>query len=126
MLPQVLKIIFKVQRKISNEKITKREISFPIYKTHFFFFGPFLLSNLITFLFLINFKWFKVLLECHLKFHKLSLNSNNNKKHTRNFVGVWELAFVTFGGLFFEFLTFLFWRAITFSILFHFWRFLVH
>ncbi len=41
-------------------------------------------------------------------------------------MGVWEQAFVAFGGLFFEFLTPLFWTAITFSILFHFWQFLMH
>jgi hypothetical protein len=34
-------------------------------------FGPLLLSNLITFLFLIHFKEFKVLYECHLKFYKI-------------------------------------------------------
>jgi hypothetical protein len=27
------------------------------------------------------------------------------KQHTKKFVGVWELAFVAFGGLLFEFLT---------------------
>jgi hypothetical protein len=37
MLLQVLKIIFEVQRKMSNEKITRRKISYPTYKTHFFF-----------------------------------------------------------------------------------------
>jgi len=36
-LSQVLQIIFEVQRKMSNEKITRRELSFPIYKTCFFF-----------------------------------------------------------------------------------------
>jgi len=36
-LPQVLEIIFEVQSKMSNEKITKKEISFPTYKTHIFF-----------------------------------------------------------------------------------------
>jgi len=57
-LLQVLEIIFEVQRKMSNEKITRREINFPTYKTYsiFFLFGPFLLSNFITFLFLIHFK----------------------------------------------------------------------
>jgi hypothetical protein len=30
-LPHVLEIIFEVQRKMSNERITRREISFPIY-----------------------------------------------------------------------------------------------
>jgi hypothetical protein len=64
MLPQVLEIIFEVQRKMNNEKITRREINFPIYKTRFFcffFFGPLILSNFITFLFLIHLKKFKVL-----------------------------------------------------------------
>jgi hypothetical protein len=32
-LPQVLKFIFEVQRKMSNEKLTGREINFPTYKT---------------------------------------------------------------------------------------------
>jgi hypothetical protein len=59
-LPQALEIIFALQKKKSNEKITRRKISFPTYKTLFFFFfflpfAPLLLSNLITFLFLINF-----------------------------------------------------------------------
>jgi hypothetical protein len=35
-LPQVLEIIFEVQRKMNNEKITRKEISFPTYKTFFF------------------------------------------------------------------------------------------
>jgi len=40
-LPRALEIIFEVQRKRSNEKITRREINFPTYKTFFnFFFGP--------------------------------------------------------------------------------------
>jgi hypothetical protein len=59
-LPQALEIIFEVQMKRSNEKITKRKISFSIYKTFFFpfflLFGPLTLSDLITFLFLIQFK----------------------------------------------------------------------
>jgi len=59
-LLQVLKIIFEVQRKMSNEKITRREKKIPTYKTIFFFFGSLLLSNLITLLFLIHLKQFKV------------------------------------------------------------------
>jgi hypothetical protein len=55
-IPQVLKIIFEMQRKMSNEKITRSEINFPTYKTRFFFWGPLLLSNLIILLFLIHFK----------------------------------------------------------------------
>jgi hypothetical protein len=35
-LPQVLEIIFEVKRKMSNEKITRKKISFPTYKTRFF------------------------------------------------------------------------------------------
>jgi hypothetical protein len=51
---QALETIFEAQKKRSNEKITKKEISFPIYKMFFFplfLFGPlrFLLSNLIIF-----------------------------------------------------------------------------
>jgi hypothetical protein len=60
-LPQDLKIMFEVQWKRINGKITRRKISFPTYKTHFIFFGLLLLSNLITFLFFIHFKQFKVL-----------------------------------------------------------------
>jgi len=39
-LPQVLEIIFEVQRKMSNEKITRKEINFPPYKFIFFHFLP--------------------------------------------------------------------------------------
>jgi hypothetical protein len=50
-LPQALKIIFEVQRKRINEKIIRRKINFPTYKTRFFpfflLFGPLLISNLI-------------------------------------------------------------------------------
>ncbi len=101
--PQVLKIVFEVQRKMNNEKITRREINFLIYKILLFFplFGPLLLSNLITFLFLIHFKGFKMLQVCHLKFYKSFLNLITTQQHTRNFVGVWEPIFEAFG----EFLT---------------------
>jgi hypothetical protein len=37
-LPQAPKIIIEVQRKRSNEKITRRKISFPTYKPHLLFF----------------------------------------------------------------------------------------
>jgi hypothetical protein len=49
-LPQALKIIIEMQRKRSNEKITRRKKNFPTYKIlfYFFLFGPFLLSNFIT------------------------------------------------------------------------------
>jgi hypothetical protein len=55
-LPQVLKTIFEVQRKMSNEKTTRREINFPTYKTFFFlwtlpFFKP---HNFFNFLFVLN------------------------------------------------------------------------
>jgi hypothetical protein len=39
-LPQALEIIFEVQMKRSNEKITKGKKSFPIHKMHFFPFFP--------------------------------------------------------------------------------------
>jgi hypothetical protein len=37
-LPQALEVIFEVQRKSSDEKITRRKISFPPYKTCFYFY----------------------------------------------------------------------------------------
>jgi len=84
---QALEIIFEVQRKRSDKKISTRKISFPIYKTRFFLlllllmFGALLLSNLITFLFIIHLRWFKMLQECH----KSSLNSNSNKATYKEF-----------------------------------------
>jgi hypothetical protein len=54
-LPKALDIIFKVQRKRSNEKITQKKKIFNLQDALFFLFllcGPLLLSNLITFLFL--------------------------------------------------------------------------
>jgi hypothetical protein len=68
-LTQALEILFEVQRKKINEKTTRRKISFPTYKMHFFifyFFEPLLLSNVIIYLFIIN--RFKVLQEHRLKF----------------------------------------------------------
>jgi len=58
-LPQALEIIFAVQMKKNNEKITRRKISLPTYKpccSFFLLFEPLLFSNLITFLFHIHFK----------------------------------------------------------------------
>jgi hypothetical protein len=40
-LPQALEIIFEVQKKRSNEKITRRKMSLPTYKMHFFVFSFF-------------------------------------------------------------------------------------
>jgi hypothetical protein len=82
----------------------------------FIFFEPLLLSNLTTFLFTLN----------DLNCYKSSTWSFTNhfetliitKQHTKNFLSVWEPAFVTFNGLFFfEFLTPLLWEVITFSFL---------
>jgi hypothetical protein len=60
-LPQALEIIFEVQRKRNNEKITSRKKAFQLIKHVFFSFGPLLLSDFITFLFLIHLKQFKML-----------------------------------------------------------------
>jgi hypothetical protein len=61
-LPQALEIIFEVQRESSNEKIRRKKKDFHLTKCVFFlFFGTLLLSNLITFLFFIHLKQFKVL-----------------------------------------------------------------
>jgi hypothetical protein len=55
-LTQALEIIFEVQRKRSNENITRKNKSFQVTKRVilFYLFGPLLLSKLITFLFLIK------------------------------------------------------------------------
>ncbi len=103
-LCQAVEIIFGVQRIRSNGKITRRKISFPTYKIHFFFpffslFGPLLFSNLITFLFLIHLK----ILKCYRSANLWTLIAT--KQHTKIFFGVRELTFVVFDGLFFEFLT---------------------
>jgi hypothetical protein len=62
-LPQALEIIFEVQGKRSNEKINKKKkkkklsnLQNMFFFLFFIIFGPRLLSNLITFLFLIHFK----------------------------------------------------------------------
>jgi len=68
-LPQALEIIFEVQRKKNNEKITRGKISFPTYKMFFFpLFGLVLFSNLITFLILIHLKRFKSAIGMPLEF----------------------------------------------------------
>jgi hypothetical protein len=105
-LSQALQIIFEVQRKRNNEKITRRKISFPTYKLCFFkfflHFGPLLLSNLIVFfsLFILN----------NLKCYRSATWSCTNhlgtliatKQHIKKFLGVWELTFVVLGGLEFQ------------------------
>jgi hypothetical protein len=55
-LPQALEITFEVQRKMSNKKITRKKKK-PFQLIVFFFFplfGPLLLLNLVTFLFISN------------------------------------------------------------------------
>jgi hypothetical protein len=37
-LPQALEVIFEVQKKSSDEKITRRKISFSLYKRCFYFY----------------------------------------------------------------------------------------
>jgi hypothetical protein len=64
-LLRVLEIIFEVQRKRSNEKITRKKEVFQFTKHGFFSFSFFsldlLFSKLIPFLFLIHLEIFKVL-----------------------------------------------------------------
>jgi hypothetical protein len=59
-LPQALEILFEMQRKRSNEKIARRKNKlFQLTKRVSFsplLFGPLLLSNLLTFSFLVHFK----------------------------------------------------------------------
>jgi hypothetical protein len=53
-LLQALEIIFQVQRKKNNEKLTRKKKAFQLIKRIFFLFEPLLLSNLITFLSILN------------------------------------------------------------------------
>jgi len=72
----------------------------------FFHFDPFVLSNFITFLFLIHFKLLKVLQEWHLKFYKSSskfYNSNSNKAN-KEFDGCLRIGICSVEWFFFEFL----------------------
>jgi hypothetical protein len=49
-LPQALEIIFELQMKRSNEKLTRKKKAFQLIKHVFFFlFGPLLLSKCIIF-----------------------------------------------------------------------------
>jgi hypothetical protein len=137
-LPQALEIIFWSANflKIMN-KTTTRKTNLPTYKNMFFvfflfflsLFGHLLFSNLITFLFLIDLKQFKVLQECQLKFYKSNFNSNNNKATYKEFLKCfWKPAFVMFGDLFFflNFWPLLLCETVTFSFLIHFWQLLVY
>jgi hypothetical protein len=81
-LPEALEILFEVQRKRNNEKISKKKNKLSNSKNMIFFcfllFGPLLLSKLLTFTFTIHFERFKVLEEHHLQFYKSFLNLNEN------------------------------------------------
>ncbi len=57
----------------------------------FYLLGPWLLSNLIIFLFFYYNKQFKMLQECHLKLYKSCSNSI-----PRKFLSVWESTFFFF------------------------------
>jgi hypothetical protein len=88
-------------QRVSHKRAVQKICFSKLQNTWVFHFSSFwllLLSNLITFIFLIHFKRFKVPLGAHhLKFHKLSLHSN--RKQSNKFLDVWESAFVVFGGL---------------------------
>jgi hypothetical protein len=60
-LPEALEILFEVQMKRSNEKVIRKKKVSKLTRCIFFLFEPILLSNLITFLFFINFEQYKIL-----------------------------------------------------------------
>jgi len=93
-LPQAWEIIFEMQRKMSNEKNSKKKTkAFQLTKRICFFvfffllFEPLLLLKLLTFSFLVHLKRFKVLEECNLQFYKSSLNFNSDKARYKFFLG---------------------------------------
>jgi hypothetical protein len=101
-----------------NEKITRREINFPTYKTRFFFFGPLLLSNFITFFYflfiLYDFKWYR---SATWSFTNHLETLITIEQHTRNFVSVWEPTFVAFDGLFFWIFDNLYFEGLEFNFI---------
>ncbi len=98
-----------MQNKSNNQKISKKKKkkkSFQVTKRFvFLFFGPLLLSNLITFLFLIHFKQLKFLLERHLKFYKSCLNFNRKKTTKKELSGCLKIGLCNVQWFFSEFLT---------------------
>jgi hypothetical protein len=118
--------LWNAKLRTSHKRATKKKCILNC-KMHFFSFWLLLLSNLITFLCLIHFKQVKMLQEHHLKLYKSSLNSNSNRATYNNFFeclgtslcNVWLFVLLNFSPP-------LLWGAVTFTILFSFWRSLVH
>jgi len=95
MLPQALEIIFEVQRKKNNEKITRRKLSFSTYKMIFFLFllfGRLLLSKLLTFSFLVILNDLKCYRSAIFSFINHLSTVITTEQHTNNFWGVWKPA----------------------------------
>jgi len=130
-LPQALGISFEMQRKRSNEKITRRKYAFQLTKHVFFIFFSFLWISLIfkphnffIFLFILN----------DLKCYRSTTWSSTNHLGTLIAIesNIQGMSWV-FGNrllwclvdCLFEFLTPLLWRARTFSFLIRFWQLLV-
>ncbi len=87
-------------------KNKKNRFFFQVTKRVFFlFFAPLLLSNLITFLFLIHFKRFKVLQERQLKFYKSYWYFNSKKTNIKGIFWVFKNQPLQCSMVFFEFLT---------------------
>ncbi len=82
-VPCYMEIIFEVQRKMSNKKITRRKKK--LSNVFFVFYFHWTASTFKPHNFLIHFKWFKVLQELHLKFYKPFWNFNNNKATYKEF-----------------------------------------
>ncbi len=106
---KLLKSSSKPKGKGLMKKITRRRKNFPNFQNPFFFFflllGHLLLSNLISFLFFIHL----IRLKCYMNVTWSSIHHLwiliTTKQQTRNYWGVWKLAFLVFSDLFLEFLT---------------------
>jgi uncharacterized membrane protein len=96
-LLQAPEIIFEVQMRRSNEKKTRRKISYLTYKAPFFFllFRPLLLLNFITFLFLIHFKRFLNAIGIRPKVLQIIFDSNSNRSTYEEFFGCLGTGFGT-------------------------------
>jgi hypothetical protein len=100
-LPQVLEVIFQVQRKKINEKITRKTKAFQLTKHVFFLWEPLAIFKPHNFLIFDYFKRFKMLHECHLKLYKSCSNFNINKATYKEVFGCTRISFLMFNGLFY-------------------------
>jgi len=91
---------YKSSLKCEGNKIMKNNKKFSNLQDMFIFLGSLLLSNIITFLFLIHFQQLKCCRSATWSFTNHFRTLIAIDQHRRNFLDVWEPAFVSFSGVF--------------------------